>query len=262
MRFSAILLAVLISVSAFAQPTVTGPSAGVFNVPVASGATFNPATDPTTVEYLTADGITGVADGGGVGTWNHTVGNDGIQGSGVQRGILHSNYLHGLPIVSFTNTTQFTYVSNSMPGTLTQPFVYTAVFQFPNTNTSVGYFVVDGNQAANRVAIQNDSATEQLAAYAGTASIDLTKWNQNWHVLSVVFNGASSTWWIDGQNKGSLSATPGGSQSVGFTIGQRYSPLQSGNVNVASFMVSSAVPSAGMLALQQYFTNRWAVVGP
>ena len=262
MRLALILF--LVSLSAFAQPTVSGPTAGVFNPPTATSSSFNPATDPTTVEYLTADAITGLTDGQTVATWQHTVGNDGLQTFSPWRPFYHTAYKNGLPSVVFTNSGgAFNGLSNSLPSNLTQPYVFTVVFQFINTNSGgATLYAYDGNQTANRVTLSMDTANFQYNFNAGTGIDAATKVNQNWHVVSTVYNGASSTWWLDGMSMGTLSTTTGSNQAVGFNLGARFSPLVTSSTAMGAFLVSSAVPASGISAVHTFFISKWGTMGP
>lgn len=209
---------------------------------------YNPATDSSVVEWLKADGITGLTDGQLVTTWQHTTGQDATGAVGFKP-TYHTNIKNGLPAVLWNNA-QF--LTTASFGTLTQPYAVWVVFKC--SDNAATYFLTDGT-TANRAATFLDQANSAFAAYAGSTA-DVTAQDANWHILYVLFNGASSKWAIDGGAQQTINT--GTNTFDGITLGGNQAQTLSLNGYIGEVIVQNATP-ANVPSIFTYLDARWAV---
>lgn len=213
MRFSAILLAVLISVSAFAQPTVTGPSAGVFNVPVASGGSgitnttsgltnwfkLDENTGTTTVDSMRSINANLNNSGGVIPTWvpgqiNSALSFDGVGGY-VQMG---TNTVTGPLTIS-----AWVYMTNGQNGTI--------IYDSDNDSTH-GWFLWVTNAASINVRV---AATTTDLERSGAAVIPTNAW---FHILAtwdgVITTASSFHIYTNGVEVGSYLRSVNGAGTI------------------------------------------------
>lgn len=241
------LLILFCCASAIAQPTVSGPSAGVFNNFNSSG--YNPASDASVVEWLKADAITGLSDGATIATWQHSTGNDATSAAG-SRPVYHTAVKNGLPAAQFSGTEFFTVQTF---GTIAQPDAVWIVYRFTAlTSTKVLY---DGTNSAGRQSAFWSGSSGFIAGFAGsTVATSNAGDTTTWHVLYIKFNGASSQWSID--NSAPATFNPGANSLIGLILGanQPGTPTMVGYIG--EVLVQNSAP-ANVSAVFAYFKGRW-----
>lgn|SRR5574343_384917 len=124
----------------------------------------------------------------------------------------------------FNGTTHYLIGPFTVGGALSQPFsVYAvAALDAVAVNDGVVHTLIDGDDAANRLAFQQETAgtPDRWQLYVGAALPDNSS-DANWNVWAFLANGASSRFWANGAAK-VLAGNAGAHNADGITIGAIY----------------------------------------
>jgi hypothetical protein len=139
----------------------------------------------------------------------------------------------------------------------TQPNTMVMVVRL--VTTGAGMVLLDGNGATNRHLIQIDNATQQWQIWAG-AFISSTgqSLNTSPHILRALFNGASSSLWVDDVQV--ATGDPGAASLGGVTVGSYsnagagYAPIDWGQI-----LVYAGDISGNWAALRDHLLVKWGI---
>lgn len=154
------------------------------------------------------------ADGAAVGTMTDQTGNsrNATQATAGAKPTYKTAIVNGHPVYRLDGGDYCTTATLS----LAQPnTIWFVAKRRVSSTVEMGY--CDGNGTTRHlIATWNGSATS-MYLYAGSVSAQVTLTPENWHILAVTFNGASSKVWVNGGAGTTLSP---GTQSLGaFTVG-------------------------------------------
>lgn len=171
-----------------------------------TGGSYDPATDPSVVQYLTANALA-YADNTAMGNtnpWTATTGQNANGGSATfKTGILNTT----LPVVRFNGTSDFLHTASF--GSQSQPVTVAVVYRDRDGATSFATVIQHGATGGDW-RIWNASSSFFPAIYAGSAVESVTPdTDTNWHIAMFWFDGASSAWRYDGGTKTTFPGSPG-----------------------------------------------------
>lgn len=156
------------------------------------------------------------------------------------RPLLKRGVINGYPAFRFDGTDDYANVTLT-GGNLAQPFTIFMIsaVDASHVNDDVGHNIIDSLSAGNRWTFAERDATDpdQYGIYAGSAAADTgIAVDSSWHLHTIVANGSSTTYRLDG---GLVSSTlsPGSDSVDGFTIGARYDGLKNVAFDCALFVV-------------------------
>jgi hypothetical protein len=177
----------------------------------AGDAEFVPTGSP--VAHFSADTIVGLNDGDRIQTWSdQTVnGNDLVQSTENIRPLYKTGIQNGLPAVHLATVSDIMSIA-----ALSMTQANSIFIAFKVIATGAGLELFDGGAA--RQIVKQKSFDTVWQYYAGSFVDSLTAVDTNNHVLAIQFNGASSTFRLDGVEI--VSGNPGAGGSIGFTLGR------------------------------------------
>lgn len=204
--------------------------------------------------WLAADRITGLADGGAVGTWSDLSGNgrDATQATAAKKPTYKTAIINGKPVVRFDGIDDYL---KTAAFTLNQPVTIGMVLN-PNALTALNYYVLDGNTDDTQDIYASDAT--HLRLYAGVAGPEVDKPTAAC-VLMAMFNGAASSLAINGAAP--TVANAGASNAGGITIGTSGSTFQSpGAFDMAEMAVYNRALDAGERGrLTRYLGRKYGI---
>ncbi len=163
------------------------------------------------------------------------------------------NALNGLPVARYTNGANWS--ASSDFGNVSQP---NTVFIVGSVNVATNGYLFDSSSGAGRNALLagQSSNPNDYQAFAGSVLTGGPIGLNNTQVHAVTFDGASSTYHIDGQE---VAAGDAGSQSLaGFIVGARFSGGSRLNGDVAEVLVYNAALSANdRAAVENYLSKKY-----
>ncbi len=209
--------------------------------------------------WLDASQIVGLNDGDPVSTWADESGNgnDVTQSNAQEKPTYQTNELNGLPVVNFTptgggGTKEFLRRTFSSP--LAQPGTVFVVVRSQSTTDSGKIF--DG-VGSGRWLIQPSGGTWQI--FAGSTVLSGGTADTNWHVFSLIFNGASSEVFVDGVS--TITGNPGAANFDGITLGgdngSGTSPLTGDEAEVIIY--NSALGTTDRQTVEAYLASKYAL---
>lgn len=218
---------------------IAGTSAWTPSSPDADGNTPHTGFAPwllTGIYQDSAETTTAASDGDPVGAMNNTemFGSDAYsvtQGTTANKPTLRTgaNGLDSQPVLEFDGGDELRGAFNG--GALSQPVTIIAVAQLDGSvlNDNNNYFICDGDDASNRLALYKWGSTnpDAMTIYGGS-NVSGDAPDANWHIYMVHFNTASSEFWRGGTSEASGNAgsntmdgaTLGSSQSGGGWVGK------------------------------------------
>lgn len=163
---------------------------------------------------------------------------------------------NGLPVMRFDGSDYMVGTGFSISQASTYIFAYRAA-------ETAGYYVFDGTPSSGRNAFGRGlNGTGQIGAFAGSGGISLNINHPLQDVFAVVFNGASSQLYRNGQliasgNIGTQSA------SNGLTLGARFSLSDVINGELYEIIVvSGALTQQTIQTTTTYLNNKWGLNTP
>lgn len=184
-----------------------------------------------------------------IGAWADQSGNgrDALQGTTANKPTLRLGVLNSLPIIRFDGINDF--LQAAYPD-VAQPYVRFVVAKSDGFLSEHIINSVTGNTAVIWV-----DATFSL--YAGAVLTSPT-FDTDWHILTGVFNGLSSSIRIDG----SVTSDDAGGDSIagGITVGARNSGLVSWfDGDIAEVLDYSSITSDEIDQIEQYLADRYGI---
>ncbi len=209
------------------------------------------------VAWSKADaGTTPTSDGVGISQWDDqsASGDDATQGTAADEPTYESNELNSLPVVRFSpDGDGAEYLTASGVGPISQP---DTVFLVAKLASSGSRNAIDGVSA--RQAIY--TSTNNLRIYAGSneVTIGTDLWGDNaYHIITVIFNGASSAVWFD-QASQTVGSNPGTSGLTGLMIGTFTSDSGGWDGDIAELVIyDSALSTGDREDIEEYLFDKW-----
>lgn len=198
--------------------------------------------------WLKADALS-LNDGDANGSWTDSsgLGNTPTQATAAAKPTHRTNILNGLPVERFDGGDRLT-----ASFTLAQPV--TVFVAGKRTGTGAQQFT-DGAPGGGRMAVYYNNATGLLTIYAGgPGPIGGPALDTAWHILTVIFNGASSSMRIDGGT--ATTASPGTASPGGITVGSFNGSITNALVgDIAELIYYDSVLSDANLDLVGYYLH-------
>lgn len=219
---------------------------------VAGGAAAFSPLDLSPLFWVAADQIAGLSDGDPVGTWLDLSGNDYHEtASGGDRPTYKTGIRNGLPVVRF-NGSNYMKTATANPAT-SQP---TTVFVVTN-GPSVSGAVFDSNTAAAH--LMDSGGGTQLRIYAGGAVQRLYTRDEQWHIHTARYHGASAFIRSDGRRH--TIGNVGAGALAGVTLGSWGSGVYAKTTSdIAEVIVyGSALSLADMVKVELWLAAKWGM---
>lgn len=209
---------------------------------------WTPATPGGLVEWLKADNINAVS-GSDISGWPNSAGIDATSSIPSEYPMFLTNVQNGMPMVRFNGTSSIMLV-NGIPAQNT-PFTIAIAFAYRGPLGTLSEFLYGTNTLT--FALQTNSGSFTFAS--GTA-VNIAPVDNNFHILFVVFNGASSQSGIDGAalvtgNPGTLSGM------TLLSLGARSTLVNFSQVDIGEVIVWSGNGASFYNQAYNYLLNRW-----
>lgn len=224
----------------------------VLTLGTGTGGTWTPSTPiagTTLVEWLKGDTLTG-ASGSAISDWPASVGGDATQPVGsAQPNVLIGTYFH--PVARFNGTSDIMGVTVSAAAG--QPFTIALVFSYKGPGT--GDEILNGGGAGG---IGNSGGQSYIFS---PTPVNLRAFDNQLHILFVVFNGAASKFAFDGAALTTTASSPGpnnwinGALNLGAGAGSLFS-----QVDVGEILIWSGDTSSGYSNVFNYLNQRWFIL--
>lgn len=219
-----------------------------------SGATFLPTQLDNLAIWLEADsGTSTTMDGVAVSQWDDQSGNlrNAIQATASKQPLYKSGIINGKPVLRFDGSSDSLQVA--FGATLAQPntiFIVAAI-----TSAGAQDNLIDGLSGSERNSLFIDSGNYTM--YAGSL-FSLSAIDANTHILRMVFDGASSSFSIDG---GSASSGNAGTQSIsGINICCENSGLRNIGADIAEIIIyDDLLTPAEIAQVQSYLSVKYGI---
>lgn len=146
-----------------------------------------------------AHGSFALVDGDPVGSWlDNSSGGHALAASGTARPTFKTNILNGWPILRFNGTTNSMNLAVGGTALTSSQPVTVIIIAKQTSKTTIGRFLDGGNGNPQRYLLGLAITTGFFQGFAGTLQSDSTDHSGAFHVLSCIFNGASSNGYVDG----------------------------------------------------------------
>lgn len=208
---------------------------------------WTPNTPGTLVEWLKADALS-LSSGASVATWTANAGNNATA-TGAQEPTFITNNQNGLPIVRFNGS------SNKMAtasfGAQVQPFTVAMAFR-------------DNGTGANEIFFDDIVSSTELGASGGSFLADagtfqaLKTFDNNFHILFIVFHAASTQYAFDGAALQTVGGTIGTNSISGLTLGISQPGILPSQTDIGEILVWSGNGSSFYTSAFNYLNARWA----
>lgn len=222
------------------------------------------ANDPATL-FQDAAKTTAAGDGDVVGAWadKSGQGNDATQATTSKKTSYHTGILNGKPVVRFDGTDDRLTKIPWNGGNVTQPVSIFIAFQLIALAAAEG-ILVDGDDTTRRnMVFKNTPANNYWAYNAGSSVASTEAADTSTHIISAIFNGASSVLRIDGVQI--AAGDPGAQITGGITIGGFVDDSRfSSNVNMGEIIEYEDTTITGdeISQIESYLATRWGVTFP
>lgn len=220
------------------------------------GGAWSPTTPANTLkQWLQANILPGV-DSSDVTTWTASAGVNGTIPGGEDAPILRTgaNGKNSLNTVQFDGTDDL--MNGAFSGSQSQSYTVHLVFK----RLGGSNVVLDGNaDNTSRMVFRSNVTWEVYAGSTFTTLSDVPDANNNWHVLRLEVNGASTKYMLDGSSEFTVSTTPGADPLSGFTLAGNYIGAGShSQTTFAELFIHDDILSAGDKAdAYEYLYNKW-----
>ena len=224
----------------------------------AAGDDFTPNDVDNLIVWLKADaGIT--KDGSDlVSQWDdQTTGgsNDVAQSTAGDKPEWIDDVQNGLPIVSFDD--DFLQKATWSGGAISQPITIFLVLKNRRSSSNEEYFY-DSGSSDRTALIKSTGDTYYPYAEGGGWQTDITTDTTDFHYLTILYEGASSTFRLDGGAETDSGAVDGDATMTGLTLGERGSGGTDSQCYIGEIMVYDAdVSDSDRTLLETYLKDRW-----
>lgn len=185
------------------------------------------------------------------------VGNDAIQATGANRLSYVTSGINGHPCLKATSSTLW--LARTFAATINQPITILMVYQ-ETSNASFRSFW-DGIVATNslRVTMFDNAPNRYISSGTGTALATTQGEDTNPHIVSAIFNGATSKCWFDGgPTKGSGDA--GAGTPTGITIGNLVGHVNGMQGYIGEVIVLNEASSLATInQIGAYWATKWGL---
>ena len=223
-----------------------GPKAAAFSPLDLSPTLWLDASDTSTITEV----------GGAVSQWDDKSGNgwNVVQATAANQPTSGTRTLNSLNVLDFDGNDLLD-VDFGFGNEITQPNTIFMVVQIDTTATNVQLF--DGVDASDRQFFGALAAGGVWRMSAGTVLSGGSQ-DQNAHILTVIFNGASSSLDVDSANV--LSGNAGANDLGGVTLGATYAAASGLNGAIAEVIVVDGTLTAGEISdTETYLANKWGI---
>lgn len=214
---------------------------------------FSPTQIAGLMLWLEADTLA-LSDTDPVTTWADSsgLGNDATQAVAGAKPTFRTSVINGLPVVRFDQTDDLLATASF---SLVHPFTIFVVTKF-NQAQSGNDTLFDGVTAVNSARLYRASAT-QLQMYAGGGGPTPTTTPEAFHVLTCIYNGASSGMRVDGG--AAVTGDPSNTNPGGITLNATAPLGNPGGQDMAAFLTYQGVVSApNQLLAESYLKTKYA----
>jgi hypothetical protein len=221
-------------------------------------ASSTPPVSGYTAWYDASDATSITLSAGAVSQWNDKSGNgyNLTQSTSARQPSTGTRTLNGRNVLAFNGTSDYL-VRNSTP-VLTQPNTVFVVAASDTVNAQQVVFDDGGSsgQSGGAVYISNDNKFHIYAL--GSVEVGNTNANTNPHCFSAVFNGTSSTLFVDGTQSGS-SGDAGSQSMTGFSVGDFQDGFgwYWGGVVAEVVVYHSLLSDAQRQSVESYLRAKW-----
>lgn len=218
----------------------------IINVGPVVPFTWTPASEASLYQWLRADSIS-QSQGSTVTDWPASHGQDATCASPT----FQTNIRNGLPVVRFAAAdsdygTMSSFNISSLP--------FTVAFVFRNNGSSPTDILMESSSGFFEIA---DNAGELYMNFGGSV-VNIAVIDNNFHLLVIVCNGASTTYALDGMPLGPAATNPGSPQPNGLTIAaQSGGGGNNASVDFGEIMFWTADGTMFYDDLVEYIGNRW-----
>jgi hypothetical protein len=221
-----------------------------------STASYTPSGDANVFAWFKADAIIGVTSGNAITTWPDS-GPNGYTLScygGSQNPTWSSAVKNGLPAVVFASASSQETFTSSTFSSQAQPTTIFLVYKL--TDSASGFEQVMGSYGSGTgYAIMDNSGPASV--YAGSYQAGWS-FDNNWHIVMVVFNGASSKYRLDGGADTSFSGTLGTDAINSVDLGKNNVSSGYYGGDIGEVVYYSGDQSANEVKIFGYLDGRWA----
>jgi len=195
--------------------------------------------------------LTGFSDGDPIDTWPDEAGaNDLSQATASLQPTYQTGEINGKPIVRYDGADDFHRVSFS---TVSQPFQHFVVYK--HRSNTINRWLIDG--ASTPAFYYETDGSNRREMFAGSA-IKGSDDDTNPHILTTRFDGASSSFRIDGTTDASGNAGSNGLD--GLTVGARNTNANHGDYDVGEILVFfSALSTSDRDAVESFLADKWGI---
>lgn len=224
-----------------------------------ASTTYNPAIDPTVVEWLKADALS-LPNGAPVATWIASKGVSLSAPPGVEPVFHSSSALNGLPIISTNGITQI------MSGSLGAQVIPNQIFIVSKTTYfDFGtFFVLDLDPSGDPLNLESLFIyTSHYCGSGGTGLWDMGFADGSWQIICLEVNGDSSRWRINdgGWNKGTpVDGVNNATGYNGVVIGADHTRTKPSQTNYAEIIIRKGTANGVQTsAVINYLNSKWGV---
>lgn len=220
-----------------------------FNLGAFNPGGFAPSGSPAA--WWDASAETAYADDQRVDTFFDQAGSNDLIAAGAARPFYKTAIQNGLNIVRFDGATS---VMGPVAFTLTQPWTLFAAIQVDAYGANDRLFDA---LAVNNGTIYQSGGTPTINLYAqgGAAAANTSLTLGSWHVLTCVFNGASSLIRVDGANQ--TTGNPGAADPGGITMGAQSGGGNQCDMDVGEVIIYNSAESVA--ANEAMLAEKWGI---
>jgi len=223
---------------------------------------FSPSQISGLTVWLDASQISGLNNNDPVTTWTDLSGNgnNATQATGSQKPTYKTSGLNGRPVVLFDGVDD-KLATAAFSSPLAQPASIYAVVSWSLTGSAY-QDPIDGIASGQRMVIAFEVATQKFAMFAGAAVTlgGVASAGASFHLLNAIYNGASSSGFINGVNQPGLSSNPGTEGMTGVLLGDAPIGGQAFSGRIAEVLVYSGAHSATQRqSIETYLNSKWAI---
>lgn len=184
---------------------------------------------------------------------------DFVQATAGLRPTLKLNIINGKPVLRFSGD----YIKGTFAGAaIAQPYTIFAIAQLDASvvNDNALHFLIDGDSATERAGIFQNSATtpDKWAVVAGTILTGNNASDSNWNIWHVLFNGASSQFWLGTVSQ--VSGNAGAQTTNAFILGATVNGSAGWVGDLAALLVYPGALSAADVAAIGAWASRYSGV--
>jgi len=217
---------------------------------------FSPDDIATLAHWYDASDITTITKDGSdrVSQWDDKKGDENLlQATGGTQPLWLSASQNGLDTIDFVSDRQMQVTDGTI---VVQPQSFYIVFEFPaiNNTTTMRFF----NNETNDQQLLHSGVSDRITIDSGIALTFVEALSTTWVIARIIFNGASSSLFIDGVSK--ISGDTGTDSADGMVVMGSQVPGDFGQSDVGEMLRYDAVLSSDDNAsVMTYLADRWGI---